>query len=207
MSIDQAAADTLLSTTRAVRRRLDVTRPVPREVIVDCVRLAQQAPTGGNTQNWRWVIVDEPARRNQLAALCSDAAQNMQQAADAAITRGDTHTQRIYNDARDLALRLNEMPVLVLPCLAGAPTPGAEQPFYASIYPAVWSFQLALRARGLGTVLTTFHLRHAADIVRLLGMPDNTTPCALMPVAYTIGDSFSPAKRPEPETIIHWNGW
>lgn len=207
MPIDQIAADALLTTTRAVRRRLDVSRPVPRDLIVECVRIAQQAPTGGNTQNWRWVIVDDPDKRKAVAEACRPAADVMQQFGEAAAARGEPQNQRIYHDARDLALRLHEIPALVIPCLEGRPFPGAEAPYYASIYPAVWSFQLAARARGLGSVLTTFHMRNEPALASALGMPESITPHALLPLAYTIGDDFKPAKRPPPESIMYWNGW
>ena len=207
MPIEQAAADALLSTTRAVRRRLDVTRPVPRSLLLECVELSQQAPTGGNAQSWRWVIVDEPKTRKGVGELCRESAAQMQQFADAAAARDEAHNQRIYTDARDLALRLHEIPALVIPCLEGQPKPGAEQPYYASIYPAVWSFQLAARARHLGTVLTLFHLRRQAELAALLGIPDAFMICAILPVAYTIGDDFKPAKRPRPESIVCWNAW
>lgn len=207
MSIDRAAADALLTTTRAVRRRLDVSKPVPRGLISECVAIAQQAPTGGNRQGWCWLLVDDPAKRKIVGEICRDAADTMQMFADAAAARGEEQNVRIYNDARALALRLHEIPVLVLPCLTEPCRPGGEAPYYASIYPTVWSFQLAARARGLGSVLTTFHMRHEAELAAALGAPEGVTPHALLPLAFTIGEDFKPAKRPPPETIMHWNGW
>jgi len=208
MTIDLAAADELLSTTRAVRRRLDFTRPVPREVILDCIRLSQQAPTASNSQTWRWVIVDDAEKRRQLAQLYRDAAGSMlSDARSAADAQGEEQTARVYGSAEYLADHLHEVPVHVIPCLVGRPYVGFEGAFFASIYPAVWSFQLALRARGLGTALTTLLMMKEKEAARLLGIPDDVTQCGLLPVAYTIGSDFKPAQRPSPESIVHWNAW
>jgi nitroreductase len=208
MAIDLASADELLSTTRAVRRRLDFTRPVPREVILECIKLSQQAPTASNSQTWRWVIVDDAAKRGQLAKLYREAAGSMlSDAKSAAEARGEAQTARVYGGAEYLADHLQEAPVHVIPCLLGRPYPGFEGAYFASIYPAVWSFQLALRARGLGSCLTTLSMMKEKEVAELLGMPTDVTQCGLLPVAYTLGTDFKPAERPDPESIVHWNGW
>ena len=208
MTIDLAAADMLLSTTRAVRRRLDFTRPVPREAILDCIRLSQQAPTASNSQTWRWVIVDDAEKRRQLAALYREAAGSMlSDARKAAGAQGEVQTERVYGSAEYLADHLHEVPVHVIPCLVGRPYVGFEGAFFASIYPAVWSFQLALRARGLGTCLTTLLMMKEKEAAGLLGIPSDVTQCGLLPVAYPIGDDFKPAARPSADSIVHWNAW
>jgi len=208
MTIDLAAADALLSTTRAVRKRLDFTRPVPRQVILDCIRLSQQAPTASNSQTWRWVVVDDADKRRRIAELYREAAGSM--LADnrkAAAEQGQKQTERVYGSAEYLADHLHEVPAHVIPCLMGKPYPGHEGAYFASIYPAVWSFQLALRPRGLGTALTTLLTLREKEVAKLLSIPDDVTQCGLLPVAYTIGTDFKPAERPGPESITHWNGW
>jgi len=208
MTIDLAAADALLSTTRAVRKRLDFTRPVPRQVILDCIRLSQQAPTASNSQTWRWIVIDDAATRGKIADLYREAAGSMlADARKAAVAEGQAQTARVYGSAEYLADHLHEVPVLVIPCLLGRPYPGHEGASYASIYPAVWSFQLALRPRGLGTVLTTLLMMKEKEVASLLGIPAEVTQCGLLPVAYTIGTDFKPAERPSPESIVHWNAW
>jgi nitroreductase len=211
MSIDLECADELLSTTRAVRKRLDLTRPVPREVILDCIRLAQQSPTGSNQQTWRWIVVTDPDKRRALADLYREiAADYFPKARNKAQASGQEQTARVYDSAQYLADHLHEAPVHVIPCLLGRPPEGRGAHvggFFASIYPSVWSFNLALRARGLGTVLTTLHLLREAEAAKILGIPDNVTQAALLPVAYTVGDKFSPTKRPPPETITYWDQW
>jgi nitroreductase len=208
MTIDLAAADALLSTTRAVRKRLDFTRPVSREVILDCIRLSQQAPTASNSQTWRWIVVDNAEKRSQIAALYREAAGSMlADARAAAASRGEEQTARVYGSAEYLADHLHEVPVHVIPCLTGRPYVGFEGAYFASIYPAVWSFQLALRPRGLGTALTTLTMMKEKEIASLLGIPDDVTQCGLLPVAYTIGEDFKPAQRPDVESIVRWNGW
>jgi nitroreductase len=208
MSIDIAAADALLSTTRAVRKRLDFSRPVPRQVVVDCIRLSQQAPTASNGQNWRWVVVDDKDKRARIAELYRAAAGTMlSDARQAAHAQGQVQTERVYGSAEYLAEHLHEVPVHVIPCLLGRPYPGFEGASYASIFPAVWSFQLALRPRGLGTVLTTLTMIKEKEMSELLGIPADVTQCGLLPVAYTIGTEFKPAERPPVDSIVHWNAW
>lgn len=208
MTFDLSAADALLSTTRAVRKRLDFTRPVPRDVILDCIRLSQQAPTASNSQTWRWVIVDDATKRRQIAELYREAAGTMlADARKAAGAQGEAQTERVYGSAEYLADHLHDVPMHVIPCLEGRPYAGFEGAFFASIYPAVWSFQLALRARGLGTCLTTLLMMKEKEAASLLGIPADVTQCGLLPVAYTIGTDFKPAQRPSPDSIVHWNGW
>ena len=212
MTIHLECADELLSTTRAVRKRLDLTRPVPREVILDCIRISQQAPTGSNSQGWRWLVVADPAKKQALADLYrSVSADYFTQASERARTAGEAQTSRVFDSAIYLAEHMQDMPLLVIPCLAGRPAEGGgvagSAGFFASIYPAVWNFNLALRARGLGATLTTLHLVREKDAAAILGIPDDVTQVALLPVGYTIGDTFSPASRPPPETITAFDQW
>lgn len=212
MAFDLAMTDELLATTRAVRKRLDLERPVPRSVIEDCLELAVQAPTGSNSQSWRWVVVDDPDLRRGLADLYRKSADAYLTAAGAeAEQRGDTQTRRVMDSAVYLAEHLHEVPVHVIPCVAGRPgddvPPAMLAGLYGSIFPAVWSFQLALRARGLGSTLTTLHLRYEREAAELLALPDDVLQVALLPVAYTVGTDFKRAARPPVATVTHWNGW
>ena len=212
MEFDIAMTDELLATTRAVRKRLDLDRPVPRSVITECLNLAVQAPTGSNSQTWRWVIVEDADKKQALADLYRPAARAYLEAAgEAAAESGDEQTKRVMGSAMYLAEHLQEVPVHVIPCLEGRPpadTPPAMMAgFYGSIFPAVWSFQLALRARGLGSALTTLPLVHEKESADLLGIPDDVLQVALLPVAYTRGTDFKRAERPPVEDIIHWNQW
>ena len=207
---DLAETDRLLATTRAVRRRLDLARPVPRQTILDCIRLAQQAPTASNSQGWHFVVVDDAEARRGLAALYKKAADTYLALARERLSEADLQTQRVFDSAFWLADHLAEVPVHVVPCLAGRPAEGgaaiAGASFFGSIFPAVWSFQLALRSRGLGSALTTLHLVHEREAAALLGIDaDAVTQVALLPVAFTRGTDFKPAARPGPETITSWN--
>jgi nitroreductase len=210
LAIPIDVADELLSTTRAVRKRLDLTRPVPREVILDCIRVSQQAPTGSNQQKWRWIVVTDPGKRAALADLYRSLTGGFFPAAgEQARAAGELQTARVYDSASYLAEHLHEVPALVIPCQLGRPADMtvAQASFYASIYPAVWSFNLALRARGLGTVLTTIHLSREKDAAAILGLPDDVSQAALLPVAYTVGDDFKPASRPPVEEIVFFDEW
>jgi nitroreductase len=210
MSIDLASVDHVLTTTRSVRRRLDLSRPVEPEVIEECLRLAIQAPTGGNSQGWRWIVVTDAELRLRLAELYRDIATPY---LAAGLDQGgppSAQQQRVVDSAKYLADVLHEVPVHVIPCLygelEGVPN-WAAAGAYGSILPAVWSFQLALRSRGLGSVLTTLHLPHADRAAELLGIPAGVTQCALVPVAYFTGDDFKPAARRPMEEVTYWNGW
>ena len=206
MDID--TVDELLSTTRAVRRRLDLDRPVGREVILECVQLAMQAPTASNEQNWRWMVVTDPDKRSAIAEMYRSAGADY--LASAARSAPDPQTRRVYESAHALTGILADVPVHVIPCIErrfdGSDLLVAASA-WASIMPAAWSFLLALRSRGLGSVWTTLHLAREREVAELLGIPDTVTQVALFPVAYTIGTDFKPASRPLAQTITSWNSW
>ncbi len=212
MKFDIEMTDELLATTRAVRKRLDFDKKVPRSVINECLELAVQAPTGSNSQGWRWLVVEDAAKRKALADLYRKGGEAYLSAAGAqAAQGGNKQTQRVFDSAMFLMENLHRAPVHLIPCVQGRPaegTPGAMMAgYFGSIFPAVWSFQLALRARGLGSVLTTLHLIHEKEAAKLLGIPDDVMQVALLPVAYTKGTDFKRAKRPPIANITHWDKW
>jgi nitroreductase len=205
---DTTTTDRLLSTTRAVRKRLDLDRPVEPEVILDCIRLSQQAPTGSNSQGWRWVIVTDPEKRAGLAELYRFGGAAYMRAAAAESGPVDEQLTRVRESARHLLEIIDRVPVLAIPCIQGRVSDVRHAAaFFGSIHPAVWSFQLALRSRGLGSVWTTFHLAHEREAAELLGIPSDVTQAAMLPVAYTRGTEFRPAKRPPATEITFWNTW
>lgn len=206
--MDIASVDEVLSTTRAVRRRLDLTRPVGREVILECLQLAMQAPTASNDQVWRWMVITDAAKRAAIAEIYrSVGADYLQRAAG---TASDPQTRRVYESAYALTGILADVPVHVIPCIdrrIDGDDLIAAASAWASIIPAAWSFMLALRSRGLGSVWTTLHLARERDVAELLGIPDTVTQVALFPVAYTLGTGFKPASRPPAATVTSWNTW
>lgn len=200
MEFDLSQTDALLSTTRAVRKRLDLERPVPDDVLLRCLELAVQAPTGSNRQGWRWLVVRDPETKEALADIYRRAggAYLKQAAADA---ESGTQTGRVLDSATYLAENLGRVPVLVIPMIIGrlddlGHSTAAAAGLFGSVLPAVWSFQLALRSRGLGSCLTTLHLGLEQEAAELLGIPDHLTQAALIPVAWTKGTDFKPATRP-----------
>jgi nitroreductase len=212
MQFDLAMTDVLLTTTRTVRKRLDLDRPVPREVIAECLELAVQAPTGGNKQHWRWMVIDDAAKKAEIGALYKGIADAYAlQQGGAELARQDAQVARILDSYTWLAANLGKVPAMVVPCIEGRPEAGwtASQTaaHWGSILPAVWNFQLALRARGLGSALTTLHLNEEAKVARLLGIPEGTMQVALLPVAYTRGTDFKRAARMPLDAIVHWNAW
>jgi len=205
--------DEVLTTTRSVRKRLDLTRPVPREVLMECLELALQAPTGSNAQGWQWVFVEDADKKKALADIYRH---NATPYLDAPKPQyGDVRDEqrpRVTESAKYLNEHLHEVPVMLIPCLAGSPEAAVagSAGFWGSLLPAVWSFMLALRSRGLGSAWTTLHLvgkgeRLAAEV---LGIPyDEYRQGGLFPIAYTKGTDFRPAKRLPAEQVTHWNGW
>jgi nitroreductase len=212
MKFDLEMTDALLSTTRAVRKRMDFDRPVPREVINECLELAIQAPTASNSQTWRWMVVDDPEKKKAIADLYRKTSNlYLSSSAERAKDNGDSQTVRVYDSAEFLAQNLERAPVFVIPCVQGRPPEGAPLlnvvSSMGSIFPAVWSFQLALRSRGLGSVLTTLHLVHEKETAELLGIPENVLQVGLLPVGYTKGTEFKRAERAPVANITHWNEW
>ena len=204
-------ADRLLTTTRAVRRRLDMDRAVPREVLERCIEIAMQAPIGGNQEVRRWVVVTDQALKAEIAAVYREASTPyLDELYRDANETSDQQKLRVIASAQFLATNLERMPVLVIPCvepqidLSSNVSAAAE---YASVLPAVWSFQLALRARGLGTTHTTLHLYEENRVSRLLGIPGSVNQVGLLPVAYTVGQEFRPARRIDPRKVTHRNTW
>jgi nitroreductase len=201
--LDLETVDHLLSTTRAVRKRLDLDRPVPPEVVEECLRLATQAPTGSNRQGWHWLVVTDADKRAALAEMYR---QGFGPYMDRA-RQGAQELSRVGESALWLAERLEHVPVHVIPCIEDYTKGHPHAGVWASIYPAVWSFQLALRSRGLGSVLTTLHLPRADEAAALLGLPDGVLQAGLVPVAYYTGDDFKPARRRPAEQVTSWNTW
>lgn len=210
MILDLTTAE-LLSTTRAVRKRLDLERPVEREVLDECLRLAQQAPTASYSQSWHFVVVTDADKRAALADLWRrGGAAYLEHRRESAAAAGG-QMKRIVDAVLYLAEHLHEVPVHVIPCVEGR-TEGApiamQAARWGSIFPATWSFMLAARSRGLGSVLTSFHLMHEEEAAEILGIPyAQVMQAALVPVAYTVGTDFKPGRRAPLETMAHWDEW
>ncbi|WP_433605669.1 nitroreductase family protein [Dactylosporangium sp. CA-139114] len=217
--------DEVLSTTRAVRHRMDFDRPVGREVVEECLRLAQQAPMGSNLEDWRIVCVDDPVLKGRLSQLYSEV---WYETVEAPLAGGEAATvtrlspsarpdpvaaarqQRVLAAVKHLVDHLAEVPVLVILCstkpIPERPVGGAASGYYGSVFPFAWSFQLALRSRGLGSVMATAMAHKARKVQAVLGLPDDWRPITLLPVAYTKGLDFRPAARAELKDVAFWNG-
>ena len=209
--------DELLSTTRAVRKRLDLTRPVEREVIEECVRLAQQAPSGSNSQGFHFVVVTEAERRAALADIWRRGYEIYRTLPFSVHhlhyedPSQQTAQPRIVASVDYLSEHIADVPVHVVPCVQGRPDgqPAALQSaVWGSVMPAVWSFMLALRSRGLGSCWTSFAQFFEQETAEVLGIPhDQYTQVALLPVAYTVGTTFKAGKRRPLSEFVHWNHW
>jgi nitroreductase len=210
--------DALLTTTRSVRKRLDLSRPVEPDVIRECLELALQAPTGSNSQGWHFVVVTDPQQRQALATLYGKGGARYKelmapvlQELIAVNEQEGSVLFRVLDSAQYLIDHLHEVPVHVIPCIHGRTDhqPIAVQAgFWGSIMPATWSFMLAARSRGLGTSLTSFHLLFEREAAEVLGIPyEEVMQTALIPVAYTLGTDFKPALRKPLESVLHWDHW
>jgi nitroreductase len=209
--------DELLSTTRAVRKRLDLERPVDPALIRECIDVAAQAPTGSNAQGWHFVVVTDPDKRRQLAEWYRGAFEMFYSDPEARLAEmpqdDPTYlatTRKVIDSATYLTQHMAEVPVHVIPVIEGRVENGPvvmHASIWGSLLPAVWSFCLAARARGLGTCWTTLHLVREKEAAELLGIPDNYMQGALIPVAHTKGTDFKPGPRRDLDRIIHNDSW
>ncbi|MGW0038200.1 nitroreductase family protein [Gordonia sp. NPDC003376] len=197
--------DQLLTTTRSVRKRLDLQRPVPLEVVREALEVALQAPTGSNSQTWHWIVLTDPELKRKVGEYYarSFAVYSHNQA-----PRDETG-QRVASSAQYLADVMGEVPVLVIGTIyTGGDLPeGNQAGVWGSLLPGAWSLSLALRARGLGSAWTTLHLAYEQEIAELLGIPKGIHQGVLLPVAYTKGTDFKPAGRKPLDDVLHIDGW
>lgn len=211
----ELTADTMLATTRAVRRRLDFERPVPRELLLECLDLALQAPTGGNRQQWQFLFLTDPARKQVVAGYYGRSYDRYRNLPPPQFDPADIRAQRrerVVQSSDYLRQRMHEVPAMLIPLHEGRlpenATTQVSAGFYGSILPAVWSFMLAARARGLGTAWTTLHLRFEEEVARELGIPyEKYTQVALIPIGYFTGEELKPAARIPLETVTHFDSW
>jgi nitroreductase len=214
------SSDELLTTTRSVRKRLDFSRPVEREVIQECLELAAQAPTGGNNQNWHFVVVTKRQQREALGDIYRKGFAHYQQlilpgrltTSTSAIAPEQVASYRkVRSSSQYLLDNIHRVPVMLIPCIYDRVDgqPSVEQAgTWGSILPATWSFMLAARARGLGTCWTTLHLYYERQAAAILGIPyERVTQAALIPVAYTLGTDFKRASRVPLQSVVHWDQW
>ncbi len=206
---DLAEVDRLLTTTKQVRKRLDLTRPVPHEDLLECIELAGHAPMGGNLERNRWMIVDDLDKKAAIAGYF--AAVGRPYLAASGELRGDDRSRRVIDSATYLIDHLVDVPALVLAMRLDRPpsegSQGQVAAYYGSVLPGVWSFQLAARARGIGSAWTTFHLEHEAEVAELLGIPPTVTQVCLLAVGYYTGDTFTAAPRRPVGEVTYLNGW
>jgi nitroreductase len=208
--------DELLTTTRSVRKRLDLDRPVPLELVCECIEIALQAPSGSNRQTWHWVVISDPDVRARIGELYRRAVARYLQSPGAA---GKLHAddpgrgpvqRRVGDSVAYLGEHMGEVPVLVVPCLQvtrGRLSAGNQAGLWGSLLPAAWSYMLAARARGLGTAWTTLHLEYEAEVAEILGLPADVRQGVLIPTAYYTGETFKPAPRRAVDEVLHVDHW
>lgn len=227
MSIYSNDFEHVLTTTRSVRQRLDFDRHVEFEVIEQCMTIALQAPTGGHAEDWRWLVITDQEKRSKIAEIYFE--KFVKHVKEPLESKGSLHTEiqgrlggvsagelgerttRMLDGAAYLAENIGRSKYLVIPC-ATRPNPqtggsGSLSALYGSVYPAIWSFQLALRSRGLGSVITTLHLHAEERVAEILGIPDHATQVALLPIAYTMGTEFKVAARKSIDEVAFLDSW
>jgi nitroreductase len=210
----ELTADEVLATTRSVRKRLDLGRPVPMELVRECLELALQAPSGSNRQTWHFVVVTDAGQRAAIGAYYRRAVVAYLDSPGAAGKLfGDDPDRapvqrRVGSSVAYLGEHMGEVPVLVIPCLKARKLPqGNQAGLWGSILPAAWSYMLAARARGLGTAWTTLHLTYEREIGELLGLPSDVNQAALIPTAYYTGTTFRPGAREPLDGVLHLDRW
>ena len=203
--MDLGTIDKLLTTTRSVRKRLDFSRPVPQEIIQECLEIAIQAPTAGNMQRYHFVVVTDDAKRAELSAIYKRAYLEVY-TPERQVETSQTDPGLI-GSATYLAEQMHNVPVLLIACVESTGPAGQGPGVFSSIVPAAWSLMLALRARGLGSAWTSLHLRYEQEVAALLGIPDNMAQAVLLPVAYYTGDDFRPARRVPARQRTYWDHW
>ncbi len=193
--------DEVLSTARSVRRRIDFDKVIDRSVLLDCINVAVQAPTGLSGENWRFVVVDESNRKAQVAKIYQDVL----------MTLLDERKVPLKPTHKALVERLHEIPAMIFVCVEGAPPTenlAAQVAYFGSILPAAWSLMLALRARDIGTTWTTLLSGRQQEIADILSMPtNNAIQTVMLPVGYTLGAVMRRADRLSAEQVTFWNSW
>ena len=215
MRIDTAMSDHLLTTTRGIRRRIDFDKPVDVNVINECVEIAIQAPVGSPAMGAHFVVLTEPELKRSVSELYCKALEPFCEKWEAVeLENADPsehdHIRKVYSTYRWHGENLHRVPILVIVAMMGRwehESARMQAGKYGCIFPAAWSFMLALRTRGLGSCWMTLHLDHEREAASLLGIPDDVTQAALLPVSYFTGTDFRPAKRPPASEYIHYNGW
>jgi nitroreductase len=208
-------ADTVLTTTRSVRRHLDFERAVPRDLIDECLEIALQAPTGSNRQGWQFVVVTDAEKRRKIGDFYRESWYAYSSSGRPDYSEDDprrAQQPRVVRSAQYLADRFGEVPVMVIPCIEGRVDQGAPNQaiagLYGSILPAAWSFMLAARVRGLGTAYTTLHLKYEREVAEVLGIPyDRYTQAALITCGYATKAEFKPAERIPLDRVVHFDSW
>jgi nitroreductase len=203
---DLSQTDRLLTTTKQVRKRLDLTRPVDVELVLECIDIASAAPMGGNLERNRWMIIDDPQLKARIAEIYAAVGGPYLRANAEAVAPG-SRQEKVIDSSEFLVEHLAEVPILLLAMRLDRPDPAQAAGFFGSVAPGIWSFQLAARSRGLGSTWTTFHLAHESEVAEMLGIPASVTQVALLPVAYYTGDTFHPAPRRPAREITYRNQW
>jgi nitroreductase len=208
--------DEVLTTTRTVRKRLDLTRPVAPALIRECIEIALQAPSGSNRQGWEWVVITDAEQRSAVSKVYKRA---LEAYLDSGASAGNLYAddpersavqRRVTDSSRHLGEHMAQVPVLVIPCLRvgrNGLAAGNQAGLWGSILPAAWSYMLAARSRGLGTAWTTLHLAYEQEVADILGLPAGIAQAALIPTAYYTGESFKPAARQPLDEVLHFERW
>jgi nitroreductase len=201
--------------------------PVPDEIISKILDAAIRAPSAGNSQLWVFVVVRDSELRHKLGLVyrkASEIAKAIYQARGRPAHMTEEQYQRMLSSGAYLWEHMHTAPVLLVPCLRDRPVPPREtlplpmQEVYAeevaysdrirgaSIYPAVQNVILACRALGLGTLITTNHIRCEGEVKALLGIPEDVTTYAMMPIGYP-DDKFGPVRRRPVSEVAYDNLW
>lgn len=207
---EREITDRLLTTTRSVRSRLDFDRPVDRSTIDECLEISLQAPSGGGSSAIRWIVVTDVAKRRELGELYRACNADYVAKLEAAAA-GDPTQERAAASARRLTNHLADVPTIVAAAFdrwswMQDDVYGWSSGFGSS-YPAIWSFQLACRSRGLATCLVVGALKQPDQLRDILSLPAHFEPVCLVAVAHPDEDRFRPANRLPLREFVRDDTW
>lgn len=208
MDYDLASVDYILTTTRSVRKRLDLTKAVDENVVSQCLEIAIQAPTGSNAQGWKWLIVTNKQKIAKIGEFYKKSFLAYASSGSGPKKVDPNQQKRVVDSSMFLAEHMSEVPMLIFACVKGqAPNNAMAAGLFGSIIPAAWSLMLSLRARGIGAAWTTLHLVYEKECNEILGIPENITTAVMLPVGYFTGETFKKAKRLPVKDVVYWDSW
>tara|TARA_B110000196_G_C20898373_1_gene544722 strand:+ start:39 stop:677 length:639 start_codon:yes stop_codon:yes gene_type:complete len=191
--------DHYLSTVRSVRRRINFDKQIDDSVILECINIAVQAPTGRGDEGWRFLVVKNRGLKERVAFIYEEVLLSF-------IAEVGTPMKKSHQALID---RLSDFPSLIFVCKEGVPETSfaSQAAYFGSVLPAAWSLMVALRSRGIGSTWTTLLSSRHEEVAEVLGMPSSARQVVMLPVGYTLGAVLKKADRKDAATVSFLDSW